>query len=233
VKTAGRSVLPFSNYSHHTHPNLILPSKIGTDQWLTTVTTDNHRKNIFHVCVEGKQDKNRENTASTTDKLKTDGKPSKSVSVATAKEESTLSGHAQICSFLIKRYPHATQLLTGKDNNGNTPLHLASKLGRKDLFEIFIQSVNVDDQSWINSKQRTPLHECAKHGHLELIEMLLNKCKPESRNKLLQMQDINLKTALHIACQEGLSIFIFQYSSFQIRKLASNQLLDFDSFINH
>jgi len=229
VKTTGRSVLPFPNYLYYTHPNLTLPPKIGADRWLTTVTTDDHRKNIFHVCVEGKQEKNRENTGKPT----TDGNQPQSVSVVTAKEESTLSGHAKICSFLIKQYPNATQLLTGKDNNGNTPLHLASRSGRKDLFKIFIQSVNLDDQSLINSKQRTPLHECAKHGHLELVEMMLKECKPESRNKLLRTQDINVKTAVHLACKEGLSIFIFQYSSFQIRKLASNQLLDFDSFINH
>jgi ankyrin repeat protein len=217
VKTTGRSVLPFPNYLYYTHPNLILPSKIGTDQWLTTVTTDDHRKNIFHVCVEGKQEKNRENTASTTGKPTTDGNPTQSVPVSTAKKESILSGHAQICSFLIKQYPNAKakqQLLTGKDNDGNTPLHLASRLGRKDLFEIFIQSMKPDDQSRINSKQRTPLHECAKHGHLELVKMMLKEFKPESRDKLLRMQDINLKTALHLACKEGLSIFIFQNSSF-------------------
>jgi ankyrin repeat protein len=199
---------------YYTHPNLSLPSKIGKDQWLTTPTTDDHRKNIFHVCVEGKQEKNRENAASTTGKPTTDGNPPQSGLVATTTEKPTLSGHAQICSFLIKQYPNAKQLLTGRDNNGNTPLHLASRLGRKDLFEIFIQSATLDNQSWINSKQRTPLHECAKHGHLKLIEMMLNKCNPESRKTLLQMQDINRKTALHLACKEGLSIFIFQYSSF-------------------
>jgi hypothetical protein len=44
--------------------------------------------------------------------------------------------------------------------------------------------------------------------------MMLKEFKPESRDKLLRMQDINLKTALHLACKEGLSIFIFQNSSF-------------------
>jgi hypothetical protein len=221
-------VLSFANYSHYTHSSLILPSKIAPDQWLTTVTADDHRKNIFHICVEGKQEKNRENTASIVNTLTTDANPRESVPVPTTNlklmyekptsvvedsksknQKSTPSGHAQICSFLIDQYTNGKLLLTGKDNDGNTPLHLASKFGREDLCEIFIHWMNPYDQSWFNSKQRTPLHECAKHGHWELVKMMLAKYNPETRVKLLRMQDINLKTTLHLACKEGSSIFIF------------------------
>jgi hypothetical protein len=230
---------------------LILPPKIDADKFLTVVTDNHHRKNVFHVCVEGKQEKNRQTISSVTGKPTTDEKPRECPPVATTNprsmngqlrssaadsastnQESSPSGHAQICSFLIERYKNAKQLLTEKDSTGNTPLHLACKLGREDILKELIKWIDPNDPAWINSKQRTPLHECAKHGHLELVRMMLDNYNQKSQQKLLRMQDMTLKTAIHLACKEGSSIFMFQYSSFYVRKLASNQLIRFLLFHN-
>ncbi len=238
-----------ASYSHYIYSSLILPSKIDSDQFLTAVTANHHRKNIFHVCVEGKQEKNKQTISSITGKPTTDEKPQECPSVATTdprsmngqlrfsaadyastNQESSPSGHAQICSYLIEHYKNAKKLLTEEDNNGNTPLHLACKLGRKDILKEFIKLIDPNDASGINFKQRTPLHECAKHGHLELVRMMLDQYDQKNQEKLLRMPDVTLKTALHLACKEGSSIFMFQYSSFYVRKLASNHHIRFCSF---
>jgi len=89
-----------------------------------------------------------------------------------------------------------------KDGDGNTPMHIASQKGFKDIIKEFLkhQEKNGNMISQINDKNNygwTPLHMACQNGSLEIVKVLLEK-----------KADIYIKTnenknALHISCENG------------------------------
>ncbi len=64
-------------------------------------------------------------------------------------------------------------LVSSKDSNGNTPLHLAALGGHKDVAEFLLANrAEVDAR---NYRDATPLHMAASSGHTDVAELLLAK----------------------------------------------------------
>ncbi|CAF3342979.1 unnamed protein product, partial [Rotaria sp. Silwood2] len=112
------------------------------------------------------------------------------------------------------------KLLEGHDNQKNTPLHLAAKMGSKSVFEYLLDrgrnfkaSTSTEQETPdtyginrpVNRIQQTPLHECAKHNHVELIESLLSDGAKSAQYKkwLDNIKCENRMTCLHLACCQG------------------------------
>ena len=57
-----------------------------------------------------------------------------------------------------------------RDQDGNTPLHLAAENGQTETFRALIELGA--DVNLAGNFRATPLHEAARHGHTEIIEIL-------------------------------------------------------------
>ena len=69
---------------------------------------------------------------------------------------------------ILNQNPH---LVSSKDEQGDTPLHLAAWLGQKDVAELLL-----DRHAEINAKDNngdTPLHLAARMGQSDVAELLL------------------------------------------------------------
>ena len=90
---------------------------------------------------------------------------------------------------------HSPDLVSAKDEHGDTALHLAAFNGRKDVVEFLLShkaEVDAKDQH-----SGTPLHAAAGAGHKEVTLMLLaQKAKVSARTN-------NGETPLHLAATEG------------------------------
>ena len=75
-------------------------------------------------------------------------------------------GHSAIFSALLKHSSHPAM----RDNNGNTPLHLAATDG---YHNAVCQLLAVTERDITNDMGRTPLHLAAEKGHLAVINVLL------------------------------------------------------------
>ena len=65
--------------------------------------------------------------------------------------------------------------LNSENENGETPLHIASKKGNLEIVKTImsLSSVNVDRQT---NLLMTPLHFAAKEGHFDIVQFLVNSC---------------------------------------------------------
>jgi ankyrin repeat protein len=64
-----------------------------------------------------------------------------------------------------------------RNNEKNTPLHLAVKEGHFDMVELLIDKIpELKNQRTLHGADwRTPLHHAAAIGHMDLIELLVTK----------------------------------------------------------
>jgi cytohesin len=88
-----------------------------------------------------------------------------------------------------------SHLVSSKDDIGDTPLHLAARMGHMNMVELLLAhgaSVNVKDNAGI-----TPLHLAALDGHADVVELLLAK-KAE-----IEAKDNDGNTPLDKATQKG------------------------------
>jgi TonB family protein len=65
------------------------------------------------------------------------------------------------------------KMVSSKDNNGSTPLHLAAWNGHKDIVELLL--ANKADVNAKDTMGFTPLHRAAITGHKDVVELLLDK----------------------------------------------------------
>jgi TonB family protein len=66
---------------------------------------------------------------------------------------------------------HNRKMVSSKDNNGSTPLHLAAWNGHKDIVELLL--ANKADVNAKDTMGFTPLHRAAINGHKDVVELLL------------------------------------------------------------
>jgi ankyrin repeat protein len=93
---------------------------------------------------------------------------------------------------LLKENP---ELVSIKDSNGNTPLHLAAGVGHKDVPKWLL--ANKADANARDTYRDTPLHAAARIGNKEVAELLLaNKGDRNAKTK-------KGMTPLHYAAQKG------------------------------
>ncbi|KAF4529820.1 hypothetical protein B566_EDAN013988 [Ephemera danica] len=102
------------------------------------------------------------------------------------------NGNVDIMELLLKREAEVSEILNKQDVNGETALYLACIYGRKEAVKLLLRHprclVNVDDK-------KIPLHCAAKNGYVEIMKLLL-----ERDSTLLNKQDKNGETTLHLAC---------------------------------
>ena len=99
-----------------------------------------------------------------------------------------------------------------QDKDGNTPLHLASKHGRKNMISLLLEiSLSPSILLVANKKGQTPLHLAAAAGHKDSAEALLYSMPADSstHHGLLMARDNEGCTVFHTACSTGsLDVFI-------------------------
>lgn len=87
--------------------------------------------------------------------------------------------------------------LEAGDDDGDTPLTLAAKLGRATPAAILLQRGARQDTK--NKMGRTALHWAAHNGHHHILEMLLGSSPPVPMDERDDAGD----TPLHVACRQG------------------------------
>ncbi len=88
------------------------------------------------------------------------------------------SGDLAKVKALLKDNP---DLVSSKDNNGGTPLHMAALGGHKDIVELLV--ANKADVNAKNNYGMTPLHVSAIFNHKDVAELLLaNKADVNAKN---------------------------------------------------
>jgi ankyrin repeat protein len=86
------------------------------------------------------------------------------------------------------------ELVSSKDNNGHTPLHVAVWDGHKDVVELLLANgAEVDARG----NTGTPLHWAARMGNKVVVELLLSK------GAAVNALDKSGSTALHLAAEDG------------------------------
>ena len=82
-----------------------------------------------------------------------------------------------------------------RDDDGNTPLHLAASCGNVNFIELLrkMDKILEVDFNAVNILARTPLHYAAARGHAGMVEVLLTK------GAKVNLEDTSGQTALHCA----------------------------------
>ena len=106
------------------------------------------------------------------------------------------SGHVDICQLLIDK---KGKNLNSPDQNAwnYTPLHYAAQYGYFRVCKLIIEKTEDWDVNATDEKGWTPLHGAALNGFLETCKLILE------HTENYKPVDINLRTPLHMAAQEG------------------------------
>ena len=104
------------------------------------------------------------------------------------------NGHLDVVKSLI----NARANVQLRDSNGCSALYKAVQRQQREIVAVLIE--NGADPSTGDSKQWTPLHEAASHCDVTTFSILL-----KSYQKMVDLQDVNKRTPLQIACMEGAS----------------------------
>jgi len=115
-----------------------------------------------------------------------------------------LSGNNQIIQRIVELLKQNRQilqkLLCGKDSKANTPLHLASQLGKLGTYtKEFVALYSDKDLLAKNELDQNPFHIASKHGNLLMVETLLKRDHKTEEVFLLNSLDIDSNTPLHLA----------------------------------
>jgi ankyrin repeat protein len=114
------------------------------------------------------------------------------------------NGHLNISRTLLES-ARGRHLLELQVNNKRTPLLLAARYGKSDVFQYLLENgayIGAADAS-----EETALHLAAESGHLSIVQTII---KRDDGGQLLELQNDNDRTPLLLAARYG-QFDIFQY----------------------
>ena len=92
------------------------------------------------------------------------------------------------------------KLVTAKDNEHNTPLHLACNSGEDEIVKTLLE--NGADVRAVKDGDITPLHIAARHGFKKVAKILLEKAS-EKKCNIICAVDVHQRTPLHFAAESN------------------------------
>ena len=104
-------------------------------------------------------------------------------------------GTESTVNFLITR-TWCKNLVNYRNNDGQTPLHLASVKGSVSVVGMLV-SLCEPDLKALDVMNEAPIHKAASRGYAEIVHILINHGCPDDYN------NGNKQTALHLACNSG------------------------------
>ncbi|KAL3773499.1 hypothetical protein ACHAWO_012760 [Cyclotella atomus] len=120
----------------------------------------------------------------------------------TALHEAASFGVKEVVEVLVETSPESTELA---NSYGNTPLHAASAAGKPEIVKLLLE--NEADPNKINHRGSTALHSVSALAndsrddpYIKIAAILLSNEKT-----MVDIQDINGYTPLHLAAQRGSS----------------------------
>jgi ankyrin repeat protein len=118
-----------------------------------------------------------------------------------------LHGHADLAGVVLEIAEKMEDLLVSRNDDGDTPLHLAAKAGKLEVTKLLVsraQSIPEAEDSksplvMTNKAGNSPLHEAVRH-HRGAVAVALLDADP------LRGHDLNerMESPLHMAAREGL-----------------------------
>ncbi|KAJ6291414.1 hypothetical protein OIU76_023479 [Salix suchowensis] len=111
-------------------------------------------------------------------------------------------GYVWETQFLLKVYRDGA---IQKNKEGNMPIHVASKKGHVGVVDAYISEWS-DPTEFLNKKRQNILHVAAEKGRHQVVKHILQNQNLEA---LINMQDLDGNTPLHLASMHGRSIAAF------------------------
>ncbi|KAJ6421967.1 hypothetical protein OIU84_026995 [Salix udensis] len=111
-------------------------------------------------------------------------------------------GYVLETQFLLKEYRDGA---IQKNNEGNMPIHVASKKGHVGVVDAYISEWS-DPTEFLNSKRQNILHVAAEKGRHQVVKHIIQN---QNLGPLINMQDLDGNTPLHLASIHGRSIAAF------------------------
>ncbi|XP_039155548.1 protein ACCELERATED CELL DEATH 6-like [Eucalyptus grandis] len=104
-------------------------------------------------------------------------------------------GNVEAVQFLLSK---CSYLALQTDNNGSYPIHIACEHGHVETTQVLVK-MWPDLAEIKNKKGQNILHVAAKGGNKRVVRHILNKCGQPNVEKLVNSQDIDGNTPLHLA----------------------------------
>lgn len=136
-----------------------------------------------------------------------------------------LSGRTNFLENLNSTVADSNECLLQVTSQNNTVVHVAAKLGKKEIVENAVDS-KPSLLHETNIKGDTALHIASRLGNLEITLLLINKAKVqdvEESRKLLRMANLKEDTALHEAARHG---------QYEVLKVLIEEDKELASFVN-
>jgi ankyrin repeat protein len=111
-------------------------------------------------------------------------------------------GYVWGTQFLFDKYRDGA---IQQNDEGNMPIHVASKKDHVDVVDAYISNWT-DATEFLNSKRQNILHVAAESGRHQVVKYILRK---KNLEPLINEQDLDGNTPLHLASKNGRSIATF------------------------
>ncbi|EOA19630.1 hypothetical protein CARUB_v10002975mg [Capsella rubella] len=106
-------------------------------------------------------------------------------------------GYYEGFCYLLDKAPDSVY---ASDNDGSFPIHMAAKYGHVKILKAILKRCP-DALELLDRDSRNILHVAAKYGKLQVLKFILRCYKDKNKEKLINEEDANGNTPLHLATQ--------------------------------